>query len=149
MFPRSLEPDSQAFCKKAMEKDLMLVPGDIFGWLYTMIAILFERFKEYFFICFINAKIRSIIADIRYGSLHEGSGTVLSDGTGNLWTDFDDLVSFYAIWMHGEIAMEKDLMLVPGDIFGCPGHFRIAYCVPTERVEKALPIFQELAEEYL
>ena len=46
-------------------------------------------------------------------------------------------------------AMEKDLMLVPGDIFGCPGHFRIAYCVPTERVEKALPIFQELAEEYL
>ena len=46
-------------------------------------------------------------------------------------------------------AMEKDLMLVPGDIFGCPGHFRIAYCVPTERVEKVLPIFQELAEEYL
>ena len=46
-------------------------------------------------------------------------------------------------------AMEKDLMLVPGDIFGCPGHFRIAYCVPTERVEKALPIFKELAEEYL
>ena len=45
-----------------------------------------------------------MIADIRYGSLHEGSGTVLSDGTGNLWTDFDDLVSFYAIWMHGEIA---------------------------------------------
>ena len=45
-------------------------------------------------------------------------------------------------------AMEKDLMLVPGDIFGCPGHFRIAYCVPTKRVEKALPIFKELAEEY-
>ena len=45
-------------------------------------------------------------------------------------------------------AMEKDLMLVPGDIFGCPGHFRIAYCVPTQRVEKALPVFKELAEEY-
>ena len=44
--------------------------------------------------------------------------------------------------------MEKDLMLVPGDIFGCPGHFRIAYCVPTQRVEKALPVFKELAEEY-
>ncbi len=45
-------------------------------------------------------------------------------------------------------AMEKNLMLVPGDIFGCPGHFRIAYCVPTERVEKSLPIFRELAQEY-
>ena len=42
------------------------------------------------------------------------------------------------------MAMEKDLMLVPGDGFGCPGHFRIAYCVPTSRVEKALPLFREL-----
>ena len=42
-------------------------------------------------------------------------------------------------------AMEKDLMLVPGDGFGCPGFFRIAFCVPTERVEKSLPVFRELA----
>ena len=48
-----------------------------------------------------------------------------------------------------ERAKEKNLMLVPGDIFGCPGHFRIAYCVPTERIQKALPVFKELAEEYL
>ncbi|MDO5145416.1 MAG: pyridoxal phosphate-dependent aminotransferase [Eubacteriales bacterium] len=45
-------------------------------------------------------------------------------------------------------AQEKNLMLVPGDIFGCPGHFRIAYCVPTERIQKSLPIFKELAREY-
>lgn len=48
-----------------------------------------------------------------------------------------------------EKAKEKNLMLVPGDIFGCPGHFRIAYCVPTERIQKALPVFKELAAEYL
>lgn len=48
-----------------------------------------------------------------------------------------------------ERAKEKNLMLVPGDIFGCPGHFRIAYCVPTERIQKALPVFKELAAEYL
>lgn len=45
-------------------------------------------------------------------------------------------------------AMSMDLMLVPGDNFGCPGHFRIAYCVPVERVKKALPIFCRLAESY-
>ena len=45
-------------------------------------------------------------------------------------------------------AMSMDLMLVPGDIFACPGHFRIAYCVPQERVEKALPIFKKLAQSY-
>lgn len=43
---------------------------------------------------------------------------------------------------------ELNLMLVPGNIFGCPGHFRIAYCVPTGRVEKALPIFKKLKELY-
>ena len=42
-------------------------------------------------------------------------------------------------------AMKKDLMLVPGGGFGCPGHFRIAYCVPTQRVERSLPVFEELA----
>ncbi len=42
------------------------------------------------------------------------------------------------------LAMEHDLMLVPGDGFGVPGHFRIAYCVPTEKVERALPVFERL-----
>ncbi|MBR5429154.1 MAG: pyridoxal phosphate-dependent aminotransferase [Firmicutes bacterium] len=45
-------------------------------------------------------------------------------------------------------AMEHDLMLVPGSIFSCPGHFRIAYCVPTERVRQALPAFRALARDY-
>ena len=31
MFPRSLEPDDVAFCKKATELDLFLVPGTAFG----------------------------------------------------------------------------------------------------------------------
>lgn len=47
-----------------------------------------------------------------------------------------------------ERAKKYDLLLVPGDDFGCPGHVRISYCVPTERIEKALALFQKLAEEY-
>lgn len=47
-----------------------------------------------------------------------------------------------------EKARQKNLMLVPGDIFGCPGHVRIAYCVPTEQIQRALPVFKELADEY-
>ena len=43
-------------------------------------------------------------------------------------------------------AMQKDLMLVPGDGFGCPGHFRIAYCVPTEMVERSLEKFRYCIE---
>ncbi|MDY2725531.1 pyridoxal phosphate-dependent aminotransferase [Anaerostipes faecalis] len=47
-----------------------------------------------------------------------------------------------------ERAKKYDLLIVPGDSFGCPGHVRISYCVPTERIEKALPLFQKLMDEY-
>ena len=45
-------------------------------------------------------------------------------------------------------ARKYDLILVPGDSFGCPGHVRISYCVPTEQIQRALPKFKKLAEEY-
>lgn len=41
-------------------------------------------------------------------------------------------------------AFDNDIMVVPGDGFGCPGHFRIAYCVPTERVERSLDGFASI-----
>lgn len=45
-------------------------------------------------------------------------------------------------------AMEKDILLVPGDAFGCPGYARLAYCVSNERIRRSLPAFKALAEEY-
>lgn len=47
-----------------------------------------------------------------------------------------------------EKAKQHDLLLVPGDGFGAPGHVRIAYCVKTETILKSLPVFQQLAKEY-
>ncbi len=41
-------------------------------------------------------------------------------------------------------AMEKDLLVVPGDDFGCPEYFRLCYCVSRQTIEKSLPIFREL-----
>lgn len=45
-------------------------------------------------------------------------------------------------------AKEFDLLLVPGTSFGCPGHFRISYCIDTEKVKRSLQAFQKLAEVY-
>ena len=45
-------------------------------------------------------------------------------------------------------AMECDLLLVPGEEFSCPGYARLAYCVPLERLERAMPKFAALAEEF-
>jgi aspartate aminotransferase len=47
-----------------------------------------------------------------------------------------------------EAAKRLDLLLVPGSGFGCPGHARLSYCVPTARVERALPVFEKLARLY-
>ena len=45
-------------------------------------------------------------------------------------------------------AQELDLLLVPGDGFACPGHFRLSFCVPTQRIQRALPVFEKLAASY-
>ena len=47
-----------------------------------------------------------------------------------------------------ERAKQFDLLLVPGSGFGAPGHVRIAYCVQTEMIRRALPRFKALADSY-
>ena len=46
-----------------------------------------------------------------------------------------------------EKAKNQDLLVVPGDGFGCPGYFRICYCVSYEMIQRSLPIFRKLIEE--
>jgi len=47
-----------------------------------------------------------------------------------------------------ERAKGLDLLLVPGCGFGMPGWVRLAFCVQTEMIERALPRFKTLAESY-
>lgn len=43
-----------------------------------------------------------------------------------------------------EKAKQQDLLVVPGDGFGCPGYFRICYCVSFHMIQKSLPVFEAL-----
>lgn len=45
-------------------------------------------------------------------------------------------------------AKKKNLLVVPGVSFGCPGYVRIAYCVDYGTIERSLPVFEALAKEY-
>lgn len=45
-------------------------------------------------------------------------------------------------------ALKYDLCLVPGDSFGCPGYFRMAYCIQTEKVERSLDAIRKIAKDY-
>ena len=47
-----------------------------------------------------------------------------------------------------ERAKKRELLLVPSDSFGIGGYVRISYCVPTERIRAALPVFAQLAQDY-
>ncbi len=47
-----------------------------------------------------------------------------------------------------EKAKKYELLLVPSDDFGCGGYVRISYCVTAEQIEKSLPAFKALIEEY-
>lgn len=45
-------------------------------------------------------------------------------------------------------ARELNLIIVPGDSFCCPGHFRISYCVSTDMVRRSIPLFEKLYKMY-
>ena len=47
-----------------------------------------------------------------------------------------------------EKAKKYEILIVPSDDFGMEGFVRISYCVSTEQIERSLPSFKKLAEEY-
>ena len=47
-----------------------------------------------------------------------------------------------------ERAKKMDILIVPSDDFGCKGYARLAYCVRTEQIERALPAFEALIKTY-
>lgn len=46
-----------------------------------------------------------------------------------------------------EKALKYDLILVPGDSFGAPGFFRMAYCIDTEKVKRSLGALERFVRE--
>jgi len=47
-----------------------------------------------------------------------------------------------------ESAKKYNILMVSGSSFECAGFVRIAYCVAYETIERALPMFKKLADEY-
>lgn len=45
-------------------------------------------------------------------------------------------------------ALKYNLLLVPGTGFGCPGHFRMVYCVSMETINNSYPAFEALSKDF-
>ena len=83
--------------------------------------------------------------ELLYGSLKEyGFECIKPEG------------AFY-LFVKSPVADEKEfcnkakaynILMVPGSSFACPGYVRIAYCVAYETIERSLPSFKKLAEEF-
>ncbi len=83
--------------------------------------------------------------DLLYNSLTEfGYTSAKPDGAFYLFVKSpeEDANAFF------ERAKKYELLLVPSDSFGFEGYVRISYCVSTEQIEKSLPAFKALIEEY-
>jgi len=44
-------------------------------------------------------------------------------------------------------ALKYNLLLVPGSGFGCPGYFRMSYCIGMDTIKNAMPAFEALVQE--
>ncbi|MDR2664834.1 MAG: aminotransferase class I/II-fold pyridoxal phosphate-dependent enzyme, partial [Oscillospiraceae bacterium] len=44
-----------------------------------------------------------------------------------------------------DAAKARNILVVPGSSFACPGYVRIAYCVSKDVIERSLPAFAQLA----
>ena len=44
--------------------------------------------------------------------------------------------------------LEHNLLVVPADGFGCPGFFRLSYCVSNDMIHRSLPAFKAMIESY-
>ena len=44
--------------------------------------------------------------------------------------------------------LDYNLLVVPADGFGCPGFFRLSYCVSNDMIRRSLPAFKAMIESY-
>ena len=94
----------------------------------------------------IKARIKAIIRRTKGRKQEQpAERTIVS---GDMRIDLDSRRVFIGEREVNLTAKEFDLLLVPGSGFGAPGHVRIAYCVQTEMIERALPKFKALADSY-
>ena len=93
----------------------------------------------------VNVKSYKANRDLLYNALTEyGYQCVKPDGAFYLFVKAlePDAVKFC------QRALSKDILIVPCDDFGVQGYVRIAYCVKQDTIQRALPKFKQLFDEY-
>ena len=82
---------------------------------------------------------------------------LLTEGLSRLGYEYVEPQGAFYLWMRAlepdaqafsERAKAHELLLVPSDSFGASGWVRIGYCVARDVIERSMPAFAELKQEY-
>ena len=82
---------------------------------------------------------------------------LLTEGLASLGYEFVRPDGAFYLWVRAleedaqafsDRAKEHELLLVPSDSFGVGGWVRVSYCIARETIERSLPAFKALMEEY-
>ncbi|MBR1456612.1 MAG: aminotransferase class I/II-fold pyridoxal phosphate-dependent enzyme, partial [Oscillospiraceae bacterium] len=117
--------------------------GRVLG--YTCAPSLMQRAVERCLRATADISVYKTNRDLLYGALKKlGFDCVYPDGAFYLFvkSPVPDAAAF------SEQAKKHELILVPSDDFGVGGYVRLAYCVSTEMIERSLPAFAALADDY-
>ncbi len=92
-----------------------------------------------------NLEVYKNNRDLLYNSLNEmGYDIIFPDGAFYLFVKaLEPNANKFA-----EVAKKFELLLVPSDSFGMEGYVRIAYCQDPKMIQRSIPAFKKLMDEY-
>ena len=93
--------------------------------------------------------INMVTCHIKPRKQGEEGGIVIN--TSNLSEDWVGYCTIYgdsAGAFSEKAKREHNLLVVPADGFGCPGYFRLSYCVANDMIQRSLPAFKAMIESY-
>jgi len=98
--------------------------------------------------------IQGVSVDV---SIYQRKRDLLCDGLADAGYDFIKPPGAFYLFPQTPIAddvefvnalQEELILVVPGSGFGCPGHFRIAYCVDDRTIVNSIPGFRKVMQRY-
>ncbi len=145
------------------------LPGERIGWILVPPAAADAR-DVYAAVCGAGRALGFVCAPVLFQRVIEAcvdepsdvaayaeNRTLLCEGLSKLGYEYIEPQGAFYLWVRAlepdaqafaERAKAHELLLVPSDSFGVKGWVRIGYCVARDVIERSMPAFETLAQEY-
>ena len=145
------------------------LPGERIGWILVPPAAADAR-DVYAAVCGAGRALGFVCAPVLFQRVIEAcvdepsdvaayaeNRTLLCEGLSRLGYEYIEPQGAFYLWVRAlepdaqafaERAKAHELLLVPSDSFGVKGWVRIGYCVARDVIERSMPAFEALAQEY-